>query len=72
MPIACELECGALDCCAHLRLVERFRIDFLVESSGDRGALENAILPKEEPVFESEFSEREADDETLPWEEWPV
>jgi hypothetical protein len=29
-------------------------------------------LAEEEPVFESEFSEREADDKALPWEEWPV
>jgi hypothetical protein len=29
-------------------------------------------LPEEEPVFKSELGEREADDETLPWKEWPV
>jgi hypothetical protein len=57
---------------AYLRLVERFRVNFFVESFGDRGALENAILPEEEPVFESEFRKREADDEALPREEWPV
>jgi hypothetical protein len=57
---------------AYLRLVERFRVNFLVESFGNRGALENAILPEEEPVFESEFRKREADDEALPREEWPV
>jgi hypothetical protein len=57
---------------AHLGLVECFGVDFLVESFGDRGALEDAVLAEEQPVFESEFSEREADDEALPWEEWPV
>jgi len=34
--------------------------------------LQDAVLAEEKPVFESEFSEREADDEALPWEEWPV
>jgi hypothetical protein len=29
-------------------------------------------LPEEEPVLERELSEREADDEALPGEEWPV
>jgi hypothetical protein len=72
MPVACKLECGVCHCHAHLRLVERFRVNFLVKSFGDRGALEDAVLPEEEPVFESEFSEREADDEALPWEQWPV
>jgi hypothetical protein len=57
---------------AHLGLVKCFRVDFLVESFGDRGALKNAVLPEEEPVFERELSEREADDEALPGEEWPV
>jgi len=72
MPAACKLECGVCNCYAHLRLVERFRVDFLVKSFGDRSALENAVLPEEEPVFESEFSEREAHDKALPWEQWPV
>jgi hypothetical protein len=34
--------------------------------------LQDAILPEEKPVFESELREREADDEALPREEWPV
>jgi len=29
-------------------------------------------LAKEEPVLQSELSEREADDKALPWEEWSV
>lgn len=56
----------------YLGLVECGRVDFLVESFGDCGTLENAILAEEEPVLEREFSEREAHDELLPWEEWPV
>jgi hypothetical protein len=72
MPATCKLGCGVRVEDAHLRLVERFRVDFLVESFGDRGALKDAILPKEKPVFESEFGEREAHDEALPREEWPV
>jgi hypothetical protein len=71
-PIASKLECGALHRRAHLGLVKCFRVDFLVESFGDRGALKNAVLPEEEPVLERELSEREADDEALPGEEWPV
>jgi hypothetical protein len=72
MPATCKLGCGVGVEDAHLRLVERFRVDFLVEGFRDRGALEDAILPEEEPVFESEFRKREADDEALPREEWPV
>jgi hypothetical protein len=34
--------------------------------------LQDAVLPEEEPVLKSELSEREADDEALPWKEWPV
>jgi hypothetical protein len=34
--------------------------------------LQDAILPKEKPVFKSELREREADDEALPREQRPV
>jgi hypothetical protein len=72
MPAICKLKCGVWDRYADLRLVECFCVDFLVKSFGDRGALQDAVLAKEKPVFESEFSEREADNEALPWEERPV
>jgi hypothetical protein len=72
MPATCQPGCGVRVEDAHLRLIECFRVNFLVKSFGDRGALKDAILPEEEPVFESEFGEREADDESLPREEWPV
>jgi hypothetical protein len=72
MPAACKLECGARNDCTDLRLVECFRVNFLVESFGDRGALQDAVLPEEKPVFERELRERKADDEALPREQWPV
>ena len=56
----------------YLRLVKRFPFYFLVEGLGDRSALQDAVLAVEKPVFEREFGEVEADDETLPWEERPV
>jgi hypothetical protein len=34
--------------------------------------LQDAVLAEEQPVFESEFRKREADDEALPWEERPI
>jgi hypothetical protein len=34
--------------------------------------LQDAVLAEKQPVFESEFREREADDEALPWEKRPV
>jgi hypothetical protein len=63
---------GARDEYADLGLVECFRVDFLVESFGDRGALQDAVLPEEKPVFEGELREREADNEALPRKQWPV
>ena len=56
----------------YLRLVECFLVDFLVESLGDSCALQDAVLSEEKPVFEGELSEREGDDEALPWKERPV
>ena len=34
--------------------------------------MEDTVLAVEEPVFECELCEREADDEPLPWELRPV
>jgi hypothetical protein len=72
MPAAVSLSVGARDAYADLGLVECFRVDFLVKSFGDRGALQDAVLPEEKPVFESELREREADNEALPRKQWPV
>jgi hypothetical protein len=58
--------------CTHLGLVESGTVDFLVEGLGDGGALQDAVLAEEKPVLKSEFGEREADDQLLPGEEWPV
>ena len=63
---------GVWEWCSDLRLVECFCVDFLVKGFGNCGALEDAVLAEEQPVLESELSEREADDEALPWKEWPV
>lgn len=56
----------------YLRLVECFLVNFLVQRLGDDGALQNAVLAEQQPVFESEFSEREADNQLPPREERPV
>ena len=57
---------------SYLRLVECLLVDFLIQRLGDDGALQNAVLAEQQPVFQSEFSEREADDQLLPREERPV
>lgn len=35
----------------YLRLVECFLVDFLVQRLGDDGALQNAVLAEQQPVF---------------------
>lgn len=57
---------------AHLRFIKRFLFNFLVESLGDRSALEDTVLAEEKPVFEGKLCEREADNQALPWELRPV
>ena len=57
---------------ADLRFVESSLVNFLVQCLGNDGALEHTILAEEQPVFERKLSEREANDETLPWEKGPV
>ena len=68
--------CSSVEGCsglnAYLRFVESGLLDFFVEGLGYGGTFEDAILAEEEPVLEGEFSEREADDQPLPWEERPV
>jgi hypothetical protein len=61
-----------MDLCAYLGFVESGAVDFLVKGLGDGGALQDAVLAEEKPVLEGKFSERETDDQLLPWEEWPV
>lgn len=56
----------------HLGFVESGTVNFLVEGLGDGGALQDAVLAEEKPVLEGKLSEREADDQLLPGEEWPV
>lgn len=56
----------------YLRLIECFLVDFLVQRLGDDGALQNAVLAEQQPVFQSEFSERETDYQLPPREERPV
>jgi hypothetical protein len=56
----------------HLGLVEGRLFDFVTESLGDGCFLKNAVLTVQQPILEGEFSEREAYDEALPWEERPV
>ena len=61
-----------LQLCAYLRLIERLPFNFLIESLGDGGALEDTVLAEEKPVLQGELCEREADNEALPWKERPV
>lgn len=64
LELACEY--------AYLGLVKSFLVDFLVESLGDNGALQNTVLAEQQPVLECKLSEREADHKLPPREERPV
>jgi hypothetical protein len=56
----------------YLRFVERGLVNLLVKRFGDRFFLEHLVLAEQEPVFERELGEGEAEDELLPREERPV
>lgn len=63
---------GLLQLCAYLGFIEGLPFNFLIESLGDGGALEDTVLAEEKPVLQGELCEREADNEALPWKERPV
>jgi hypothetical protein len=56
----------------YLRLCERGLFNLILEGLGNDSASEHAVLAKEEPILESKLSERETDNELLPWEVRPV
>lgn len=72
MPVSCELEAGVPGPQTYLRLIECGLINLLLERFGNCLLLEHLVLAEQKPVLEREFSEREAEDELLPWEERAV
>jgi hypothetical protein len=55
-----------------LRLVEDFLRNLGRENLWRAGVLQDLVLAEREKRFEDILGEREAKDELLPWEEWPI
>jgi hypothetical protein len=57
---------------ADLRFVECLLVNLFLEGFWDCYSLQDFVLTEQQPVFERELGEREAEDELLPWKERPV